>query len=1222
MATPTTSLFCALLAATVALGCARGGSDTPREPTLDELRERANEAPRDPAAWRVLAIAELFREDGDPSRVKDTVAHAIGLAPSDPELHLMRGLEAFLHGRPNDALEGYLTSFEHAAGSRPAVAEVALGSLAELGELTGAFDEAVDTRVRAALPRSTVGTRAVAATLLIDLAYRRGDVEAAQEAAAAAGCVTQWRVAGPFGPRELLGFDETHAAAGRGPMADSYDLGFGRGERPTRELEARGCDVLLGEGPLAEGGTTYAEATVTITEGGVHTLRLQTPNAVKLRIDGEEIAVIDTRRLPMQRTTFHPVDLTPGTHEIEVKVTTRHPNPILSVALLRGQVDTAPPEGGSIACYERALLRLERGFTIGARSALDSRECPKGVPVKVLRASVALADPYVTSDMRRDHARRLMGQVQQMDPDSWFPVLQLARLKAAEGRDQEAIGDLRAALERWPDLVSFRLTLVELLLGRGWTAEAEQHIEAALRIAPGTCGPIGAALAHAQSRDRMDRIDRYIDMMMECNARSSTRFGQLLSARRWDDAVTELERLAALEPPQARPRILASRIQLAEGRSDAGATERILQELAEARPQSATYRLELADLQLAGGREEAALETLNEAIEAEPTAMIELRRVRAALGGKDELAAFRQDGLAILREYRESDVDYGEPTVLVFDYTAVRVFDDGSSLVLTHQIQQANSEEAVDALGQFEPPDSGYVLNLRTIKEDGALLEPDLIGNLSTINMPNVAVGDFVEQEYVRVLGPPAGIPGGILGDRFFFTSFETPFYRSEEVVAVPRGMGLVVDPRGPAPTVQREERDDLVVYRWRVDRSEPLVQEPGSISAREFIPSVNWGHGATWGLFLEGLRDVMADRNPADPAALALARRLTRGARTDRDKARKLYYWVLENVENNNDAFGIAPAMLSGRNGNRTRVLHYLLGLIGVRASLVLVRDLSADQTQSELADDDTYGNLVMKLGDEYVVTGARGIPFGYVSPTMSGQDALVLLPYERSDEVRKVTLPAAPEGSEKHQIAILADVASDGSARLEITETFRGLQAIEWRNDLEGIPEAVLEERFEEGYAARVVPGARLESLRITGQKTPEEPLVLRYTVAAPRLAREQGGRLVLPGLFPTLLTPRFAQMGARTTPQLVGPTLDVELELRARLEGSAPATSMPAVELEGPGGARFTSRATTTGDALVVRRRVQVPLMRVSPERYPALAQFARRADAAEAREIPLR
>ena len=104
--------------------------------------------------------------------------------------------------------------------------------------------------------------------------------------------------------------------------------------------------------------------------------------------------------------------------------------------------------------------------------------------------------------------------------------------------------------------------------------------------------------------------------------------------------------------------------------------------------------------------------------------------------------------------------------------------------------------------------------------------------------------------------------------------------------------------------------------------------------------------------------------------------------------------------------------------------------------------------------------------------------------------------------------------------------------------------------------------------------------------------------------------------------MLAPRFAQMGSRTTAQLVGPPLDMEIELKVRVDGRAPEAAWSPVELEGPGGAAFTTRATRTDEALVVRRTIHVPLMRVPPERYGAFARFVRQADAAEARELPLR
>ncbi|MEM7604869.1 MAG: hypothetical protein AAF411_05875, partial [Myxococcota bacterium] len=65
--------------------------------------------------------------------------------------------------------------------------------------------------------------------------------------------------------------------------------------------------------------------------------------------------------------------------------------------------------------------------------------------------------------------------------------------------------------------------------------------------------------------------------------------------------------------------------------------------------------------------------------------------------------------------------------MLVLDYTAARVFEDGSSLVLTHEIFRAQSEESVDALGEFHMPEGGRILRLETRKADGQRLEPELI---------------------------------------------------------------------------------------------------------------------------------------------------------------------------------------------------------------------------------------------------------------------------------------------------------------------------------------------------------------------------------------------------------------------------------------------------------------------------------------------------------------
>lgn len=1232
-----------LLALALLVGCPRGGETTPAELTIEDLRRAAAERPNDPHAAFELAVGELLRFDGDPSRARAAIDRAIALDDRAAAPQLLSALEAHQHGDFERALDGFLGTLERDT-SDGTLAELAAAGVEELAELAPRFRELVPARLAPALERLPLRARHTATDVLTELAYRAGDVGRVRELASAGGCATDWRVIGPFGPRDLLGFDTRFPAEAAGPLAERYDLGPGRGEQPTRTHEARGCAVHLGGGAIGAGGVTYAETFVEIAQGGPQTLRLETPNAVEVRIDGERVIRLDHRRETLRRVTYHPIELSAGRHEIEVKVATRHPNPILAISIAPGHGDTGLPDGEDPwSTYLAASTLFSRGAVVDARERLRPAGAAAqegSATMRILQSAVALADPMVTDDMRRDRARDYLRAAGNKDADAWFPVFQRARLEAAEGRDQEAIAILREASARWPVVLPFKLTLLELLLGRGWDDQADALVASAREAVPGACSPIRGALVLAQRRDRIDLVDRHVEELLACDARAGERYQIFVAGRRWDDAEQELARLIALEPIQSRDRFLPSRLDLAESRADRDAVMRVLEEMRARSPRSPTSWLSLADRALAEGDRSRALEVLSGAIAQEPTDMADLRRVRTALGGPFELEGFRVRGEEAIAAYRAANASYDQPQVLVFDYSAIRVFEDMSSLQLVHQIYEARSDEAIDELGEFEPPGGAYLLTLQTIKPDGARLEPELIEGKDTISLPSLAVGDLVEMEYVRVLDPPAGLPNGVLGDRFYFASYEVPFFRSEQVLITPPGVEVTVDPRGPAPeTRQSAGPDGTIVRRWRVDRSVPLVPEPASVSAREYLPSINWSVNASWSSFLDGLRDVLADRDVIDPAAVRLARQVA-GEGDDRARAERLYRWLLDETENNDDVFGEAPVMVAQRTGNRVRMLHYLLGLVGIRSDLLVARGLGNDQTRSEVADEETYTNLVLRLGAVasagsaadgggegavYLQPTARGVPFGYLNPALRGQDALVLTASSR-DGVQRIELPASlgPADSvlsDSRRIEITARVARDGGAEVEIVETFRGVEAIGWRNDLESIPEAVLEQRFEEAYVGRMLSGAELESLRITGRDEPNEPFVLRYVVRVPALARRQGGALVLSGLFPTALGPRFARLDERTTAQVVGPPIHLDVVLRVTTEDGAPSVRLPPVSLE-HGRAKLTTSSREEGGFLVVERHLEVPMMRVSAQDYGAFAAFCRAVDEAEQREIPLR
>jgi len=1231
---------CVLWLCALALGCATGcaGGPAPR-PTLSELRAQAEKAPNDAALQTRVALGELFAYDGDPARAESQLARARKLDGSNVALALAAGLHADVHGRPGAALQHYLDAIANAA--RAGSLEDALAAEIATLALSGLSDSVDDfiPRVDAALSRSLAkpglppAARFNAQLLRVELAQRRGDRPAAQALALENGCLTEWRVAGPFGPRELLGFDADHGVNPAQPLKASYDLGPGRGERSVRELGGRGCQVSLGGGPLGEGGTSYVQAKASIPRAGSYLLRLETPNSVVLYVDGKPSLSLDRRRVMDARVRFVELELSAGEHLLTLKLGTRHPSPVMSVALVpvttadlaRVQLPAEPKLEQGFARYLHSAAQLARGDVLGARQTLTRIKVgQKASPLLFMqRASVALGDPLVPSDVRDDDARQLLLAALQRDEGLWAPTVQLARLAADNGRSKEAIEVLRAAHAHWPEVPSLELALVELLRTQDWDAEADTLVRALNKRLPHACAPAYAELEMLRRMGREKAAAATVERVMTCDARANARYALLLRKRDFQAARGELTRLEALDPPQDRFGWLLAWAELGRNLGDAALVQRSLDELRRSYPRAVSPLLEHVDLLAAAGKLAEARQALDAGLAREPASLSELRRIAPVLGAADAMERYRKDGSAAIAAFEASGRTYPGPQVLVFDYMVARVFDDGSEQVLVHTIQKVQSDEAVDELAEVEVPEGARVLTLRLLKPDGRRLEPDQIGGKDTVSLPSVSVGDYVEVEYLLDSTPSGGFPNGYLGDRFYFRSFEVPFDSSHLVVVLPAHMEVLVDPRGDAPKAVQRMEDGLRVLEFAVEQSGPLSPEPGAVASREYIPSVRVGVNAGWEPFVEGIREVLVDRDLHDPAVDRLVQDLVEGAKSPMERAERLYDWVLENVENDDDLFSQAATMLRAKAGNRARVLHYMLGLAGVPSTLALARSATADAVRSAMADENTYEHLVLRVGMgadvRWLFTAERWAPFGFLPPPLRGQTALLLAP-----GLGEVRLPAEVAGADRRELALDVKLDAEGSAHVDVMETVHGTGAVGWRGQLESIPAAELERRFEDDYVARLVPGARLTALDIEGREQDAESIRLHYTFDVDVLGRKVPAGWALPPLFASELAANFARISARTTTELVATPIDNVLEIRLHLPPGQRAVELPPAASFGPQGGsagRFALSYEKKGELLVLRRTVELPLQRVAPDQYPGFADFCRKVDLLEGQELLL-
>ncbi len=1210
-----------------------------RSLTVADLRQAAAKHPENAALASELALAELFGRGGDAALVQPELARARKLDPKALRVVLADALLQDVHGHPAQALELYLATIQLAVTSRdPEAAHILEAAVYAVGGSDGSVVGYLNKVRQELLPlllRADLAgpVRAAVGDVLMPLAYRRGDLGGVSQLAAALGCSTEFRVAGPFGPRDLLGFDDPPLASPGEPLAESYDLGSGRGVRATRTAHARGCAVHLGAGPVAEAGTSWAQTRVQAKAAGEYLVRVDTPNSVEVFVDGHSVQRIDRRSKLGARVVFFKLALSAGSHLFALKLSARHPNPVLELAVL--PLTSADERASALPgderaqdgfpLYLRAGISLLRGDVIFARQALSVVDADKQASPMLLlqRASVALGDPLLPDDVRGDEGRLFLSRARQRDAQLWAPAMHLATLAAKSGRTKEAIAALRDATQRWPEPPVIGFALIELLRSKDRNAEADREVARLRELVPDACGPLAAELAALRARQRASDVATLAQKLVACDAQSTAQYSLYLARRDFAAAQKEEERLASFEPEEEHYGRWLADLSLAKESGDEAAVLSLIGKLRAGYPRAYTPALEEIDMLFAKGQKAQALVAAERALSTEPASMAGLYRYQPLLGGKHVLGDYRKDGAQAIAAFQAQARKYDAPQVLVLDYMAVRVFEDGSSLELVHTIQQAQSDEAVNQLAEVDVPEGAQVLTLRAWKPDGRKLEADTIAGKQSISLPNVARGDYVELEYLQANAPADGFPHGYLGERFYFKSFEVPFHHSQMVVILPKSMPYAVDPRGPAPKVEEQLKGEARVLTFQVDESLPLTAEPAAVSPREFIPSVRVGVNASWQAMVDSLRDVLVDRDLYDPYYAALVKEIVgEAAPTDhRLRAERLYAWVLRNIENNNDIFSQAALLLRAKSGNRGRVLHYLLGLAGVPSQLALARSLASDSTESSMADADTYDHLLLRIdlatGPIWLFTVERWAPFGFIPAVLRGQPALAI-----SAGAPRLRVSEGLLGDDSRKFLLQVNLHADGSAHLDATELVHGTDAVSWRQQLEEIPVAELKRRFAQDYVTRLFPGATLTSLEITGREQDRPDLTLSYSLDIASFGRRVGDAIALPPLLASELASSFARTASRQTTELVPGSVHNQLIMHIKLPASASRPPLAApIALRAAFGARpsFTENTSLDGDGIVLARQLDLPAQRIQPKDYQVWSEFCRRVDQAEGREL---
>ncbi len=1080
------------------------------------------------------------------------------------------------------------------------------------------------------------------------------------------GCIDKARMAGPFGHFSPTDHSRHFEAEQSGPWPAVFSRDPLRQAAP-RLLSVDRVGCALRASGATDGGIFYVETYLDLPADRETIIAVQ--GALAVFVDDTEVMTRDTRQWGIWPRFGARVRLERGRHRIVARVASgetsirilasdglplglptsddpappysltpptilEDPNilaPFLTAAGVPPQAgvrrsivprDVRDPVARMLAAYIAHIEGQDDVSSVLLEPLVKDPAKATG-PALALQALFLEKDPIYPVSDGRDLLKDVRNRAVAKDPELWWPRFWQALDEADKvGMPEVApkLVELADHFREVPDIIKG----LSLIYGRiGWRVERDRAVKDTAARFPDDSQALSALLRLYDEEGLVDEADKVAARIRTLDPDAEVDFERAVSRRDFRAAIKELERLRAVRKDR---RDIAARI--ADMLTRAGLTRESMKKLEAAvqkSPADAQARLALADARFAGGDRGSLREALVSAIQsgADTTP---LREAIELVDGITELSPYRIDGKKVIAEYEASKKEMPGTAARVLDYSAIWVHPDGSARMLEHEIIGIQSREGIQTHAE-QPIPRGMVLKVRTVKRDGQVLEPEIVEGKQTVTMPHLEIGDYIETETVTTLRGDGRGGQHFEGPRWFFREEKIPYWRSEFIIISPKNKPLDIEVGGTVPKPDVSESGALITRRYRVDQSPALPEEPASAPIQEFLPNVRIGWGISLDDTIARLVDAAADETPRDPRLFRVVEGILQNKSGDAlalpaqslstdEKARRIYRWVLSNVESGRETDG--RRIVIGKSGNRTEAFLHLCRLAGIDASLGLVRDRLAPPVTGPMSDAESFGAIAVRVttesGPRWMVVRDKFAPYGYMPSSLRGQPAIVLKP----GTPRETTPSGGSSDAVIHQGTVT--LAADGSATLDIVQRYEGKLAILLRSALETLPDARLKETVEARLLPQSLPGARVIAVEVKNLADIDQPLTLVMKLEMSSFARAQGKDLLVPPPFPMQLA-KLSQLPTRETPLYISEQLATRVELKLTVKlpaGARVTTGLEPSSTENDGRtARVNDRAEA--GALVFERVVDIPAGRVKVEDYSKFQSFAQRADALLHRDV---
>jgi tetratricopeptide (TPR) repeat protein len=1220
---------------------------------VESLRKDA-ESSADSALVSRWLLGELIAKGGSAERAARAKARLQTLGAKDMVGHFALGLDASSHGQFRSVSDHFLEALKAARESSdergPFVAwfaaHQAVAYRHNASNLWQRWKPFVESTLR---DPKNIGWRA--REELVDWwrieAYQEAQKGFDDSAADLHGCAKKLRLAGPFGRNVATDTLRSFPAEAPGPWARRWDPDPSVGEAP-RILAAKhtGCSFSVDE-PVGP-GLYYAETYLDLPDD--EDVLIAPQNTFAVWIDDHLVLRKSPRTWGVWTELGVRARLVKGRHRVlvqlgEPQVALRflHPDgrplgaptsddPTSPYALVAPQVEPGANvfesivKDGTLHDPHDDLLRFTGAFLANLEGQADVASVlieplladPTRATGVVLDAAAAFTsgDPLFAQSQRRDLTRELREQALTKDDKLWHSKLALAVWEAEKSGMTEGVRRVAALVDSFPEVPDLLTALAGMYGELGWTSENSSTVRELAKRFPDDPDALTAAVAAFDAIGDSKTADGLVERIKKLDPDSEIVLSRALSQQDYKTGLAELKRIGARRPERKdiTERIYDVMVRAGNEKESWNKLEAAIKQ----EPRNERARLDLADARYASGSHDALVRALVDAVQSgAPTNLLE--QALDLVEGLSELEPYRLKTQPLIDEYEKSGTVLPGTAARVLDYAAFWVHADGSSRMLEHELIKVQSAEAISTMAE-QQLQGGLILHLRVIKKDGSVLEPELIEGKQTVTMPHLEVGDYIETERIESNAGDGQRGLSYSGPRWFFREENIAYARSELVVISPKSKPLLIETRNDVPQPEVTENGPLVVRRWRVQNSPAAPVEPFGAPVTEFLPSVQLGWGVSLKDSLRSMSDAVADVTPVDPRIVRIAEHIVEGvpATQRTERAKRLYRWMVANVQEGEESDG--RRVVIGKNGNQWRGYIALCRALGIPVSYAVAQNRLSLPPSGPFSEAALFTQPLLHVtGDRepvWLTFGGKYTPFAYVPAEARGMPAYVLT----DEKPTPAQVPAAGALDNVRYSGVIR-VGADGSAEIELEQSFFGKYAMGLRNALSEIPEEQLRDVLESRLLGPELRGLELQSYAIDHFDDLDNPLVLRAKAKIPGFAQRSGDMLLIAPPF----GPRVSQLAAlpqRQTPLLMVEATHREIILRILLpKGAELASDVIPVKIDD--GDRFVQVADSAkAGELSLVRTVNLPAGRVQPSDYPRFLAFARHADDALSQSVRVR